>query len=791
MTKKYFFLLSEFILLLAIAIITLFSYLNSQTNYRDYITISKKISTDELKYILELSLSFSKTYTQDTNFSSLLKTNIAPISENINLQAIVFADKNEKVLYQEKIVQIEDNILELNFKTLPTDFTINKQNRNIIEYNNFFWLETKLFNKEINSNKESRDNYVGSYFTAYLPDDFRIDFFSYLKTYAKSITSILLLGTLALLCFSSSLSLKNTKEKREDIFNKRNKSFLFIITTTYQIALSAILLYGTYNFYLDATYMNLTNLVSVESKQIERLLNLGLPIETYASGNEHYTEKLSQYNTIQNFTIFDAHKEKVLEIKLSDERRKEKALVFELLSEDGKTLGSVKATLSAKEANYYTFISSITFITIFIISFLAATEGILFFTLPKIQKNDDLGNLKDPLLPVKYIRIAISIFTYSTSLAISFIPLKMFELMGQSKLDINPIFASGLPSSAEFASCLIALLFVNKVSDKYGWQSSFILGCALYAIASLVSAFASSPQVFIFSRALCGFAYAFAWLSPQAFTLSLVPPEKRALSFALTTAGIYSGYIAGVSSGAILSVESSYAFTFMLSALLSILAIIILIFTMKAFFIKPIMQREIVEYKEEKNISLMKYLCHKDIFAATFFVLIPFSLIQIGFLNFAIPITFKELGFTPVLIGASIMFYGLVQVYISPILTQYFQKIKNKRLILFIGYCITFFALYITNFSPYILFISVIFLGIAGVFIGPSQSAFVANSPITQEIGITKSIGIQRFSDKLGQALGPFLYAILFTAFPYNISLTISAWIFLLCGILFIFFTRK
>ncbi len=797
MSKKRLLIYAEIIFFAALGVIMLLAFLLTQTTFREDTIASKLISTAELEKDIERSLSFGKTYTQNTPFLRSIETTISPVAEDIHLREIVFTDNNHEILYTYSTSR-QNTFLS---QELPEEFYSAGTIHEIVEYGGLLWigvpLETFLFHRD----EETVGTFTGAYFIAFDPTDFEVSPSAFLQAYILPFALIFLIGSLAIcFCIFTNKLYYSTKEHVI-----KNNYLLFLIILFSQLVLSVILIRGMYFFFLDNARLNLENNIAIENQKILRLLELGLPIDEYRNAESFFAKELSTNENIHAFQIIGADNEEYLNLVLDDSPLDLPPVVTNLVSSNNEVYGYVQAYMSSQGIFDRTLSAIADVATIFIISFLAVTEVLLFIALPSPKKNTSAEYVTDPLIPVHYMRTAFSMFTFATALALSFLPLKMLSMLDANGT-INPLIASGLPTSAEYIACLFSLLLVNKMSRRYGWQASFLLGCLLYALASLLSALAQTPMALVAARALAGFAYGFAWLSPQVFTLALVPPNKKAMAFALTTAGIYTGYIAGVSTGGILAAQSSAESTFMFAALVCVASSVFVFTVMKPYFIRIRKSEdaqlethvgenkktlETVQNSTGKTLDFIGYIFNKNIFTATFFILIPFSLVQIGLLNFAVPITLTELGFSSSSIGRAIMIYGMVQIYLAPSITKRFENVANKKIIIVSGVFIAFVGFLLTNFNPYMLFVAIFFLGIAGALVGPSQSSFTSNQEATSLVSIEKSVSFQRFADKSGQALGPLIFAALFSTFSYSIALTFVGSAFLGLGALFALIAKE
>jgi len=98
------------------------------------------------------------------------------------------------------------------------------------------------------------------------------------------------------------------------------------------------------------------------------------------------------------------------------------------------------------------------------------------------------------------------------------------------------------------------LLLGGRAADMFGRRRMFLIGLALFTVASLVGGFSQSPAMLITTRALQGFGA--AMFSPAAFSLLLTvfsDPQQRNRALGAWTAVAASGFVAGLILGGIIT----------------------------------------------------------------------------------------------------------------------------------------------------------------------------------------------------------------------------------------------
>ncbi len=380
-------------------------------------------------------------------------------------------------------------------------------------------------------------------------------------------------------------------------------------------------------------------------------------------------------------------------------------------------------------------------------------------------------------------------FLYMYALPISFIPLQMKALytpIGNLSREV----ILGLPISVEMFCSLLTALLAGVLVDKRGWHLPFLAGVLLTAAGSFLSGYTEDGIAFILYRGLTGLGYGLAWMSIQGFVLKYASPAARARGIANLVAGIIAGHICGTAVGALIAERIGYPAVFYLSAGVSVVPIGFVL----AFMGEHLRRPEAVAAKERvRTADFIRFLTNRNIFAVLVFIIIPYSLAQIGLLLFATPIYLSDQGASQSNIGRVMMIYGLSFVYLSPFIARYVDRARDKRIFIALGGVTASVGLILLNYQQGFLaiLIAVFMLGIASSLGNAAQSAFILKFDVTEKLGSGTASSIQRAADKLGQMLGPLVVGGLVARLGIENGIVAAGLILLVASFLFIVVVRE
>src|SRR4051795_4779934 len=90
----------------------------------------------------------------------------------------------------------------------------------------------------------------------------------------------------------------------------------------------------------------------------------------------------------------------------------------------------------------------------------------------------------------------------------------------------------------------VCLITAGRLGDIYGPRNVYLVGTALFTLASIACGLSDSPEALIAARAIQGVGAALLTPQPLAIVLPLFPPERRGAAFAIN--GVVAGGAAGL-----------------------------------------------------------------------------------------------------------------------------------------------------------------------------------------------------------------------------------------------------
>lgn len=160
----------------------------------------------------------------------------------------------------------------------------------------------------------------------------------------------------------------------------------------------------------------------------------------------------------------------------------------------------------------------------------------------------------------------------------------------------------------------------SAFAEKFGDRKAITIGLVLYALGILISSTASSPEAHQFLNILIGFGIAGSGFGPiLAVVGRTASAEKRSLALGITTAAGSAGQVVGPLFAAILLDIMPWSSVFVVFAIISILAIVIV----------PLLKTEPKITKEEVENNLSDAL--KDAFKDPSYIMLFLGFFSCGF----------------------------------------------------------------------------------------------------------------------------------------------------------------
>jgi predicted MFS family arabinose efflux permease len=301
---------------------------------------------------------------------------------------------------------------------------------------------------------------------------------------------------------------------------------------------------------------------------------------------------------------------------------------------------------------------------------------------------------------------------------------------------------------------------------------------------------AAGPVPFIIARGVTGAGYGLIILPPQA---EAVKEGKVAYLFA----GVYAGSLCGSSLGAMLADSLGYAGVFGVSAvfLLVLAPLPFLLFSRgrAAAQEKSVPLPAPVPSETRERMRQMLSLARDPAFwVLALCSLIPGSFLEVGLLNFYLPVFLNSAGMTQSDIGRVFLLFCLVIIHAGPKMENLLSAPRHMPVLVFLGGMAGAGALGVFAFLPPTAasLCAAVFLGLAIGCNIPGQCGCLMGLRAARLLGETVSVSILNTLERAGQMLGPICLGLLLTALgPAGFSLWSGAF-FGLTSLVFLLYFR-
>lgn len=370
-----------------------------------------------------------------------------------------------------------------------------------------------------------------------------------------------------------------------------------------------------------------------------------------------------------------------------------------------------------------------------------------------VKQKSDSGERKPAALA--YVRQIAFLFYFASRLSSAFITI-MAKSLGESLFGIGSNMAAGIPQSAETLFTCVAIFATTALLERKGWKYPFGVGLGFVAFGTLLSALSPNLLIFITARAVVGLGYGFCWMTLRNLALFGQDEKEKTWGFSMLNAGLYAGMNCGSALGSILAERFGYRNVFFLATVLTVLCSIFII-RMENSVLPKRGQRK----AEEKAVSLR--LSEKlRVLAFAVFMITP-SCIVASYLSYFLPLYYESIGRSVSDVGRAQLLYGLIIVYIGPVLSAKIIEKTGNLMWANIAYNTIFSAGLIIagifgGIVPSIL--AVLFLGVADSFGFGVQNNYFLAFPAVASMGESKSLSYLSFLKKMTEMLGPTAYAV-------------------------------
>ncbi|MBE9607999.1 MFS transporter [Chitinilyticum piscinae] len=525
-------------------------------------------------------------------------------------------------------------------------------------------------------------------------------------------------------------------------------------------------------------------------REFERLLALGVDIRRFHGLDAPFQRMLDDIPELASVTLYDAEGRALFTHPrfggAPDEQGGAAAQIqtpLRIVAADSQSASSMEGVLSARLSSAQ--ISKGIWHRVSDAGTVALTSAIfvgeLLILLAALMHRDQQSERRRRARPL-LARTAAFTLLFAWALPLAIVPLHMAQLMSANRV-IPAEILNALPVSAEMLFALLATLFAGRLADRHGWHWPFLAGTLICACGGLLSALSSGAGDFIAARGLVGLGYGLAWMGIQSHVYAASPPRTQMHAIASLVAGIFAGHLCGSATGGMLAEQFGAGSVFLLSAVLGLVPLLFALAFMRDHFRAPPQGT----LAPASTSALRELLADRNYLALLALCVVPFSIVQVGLLYFALPLHLGAQGASPADTGRILMVYGLSVIYLGPLLGRWLGRFRQRKHFVVLAGLLGGSGLAALYLDAGLLgmLLAVFLLGIASSFGGPAQSSFALQLPAVQRAGKNRAMAIQRTADKLGQLLGPLCMGGLFALLGSQAGLSIAGLMYMLCAVAF------
>jgi MFS family permease len=354
---------------------------------------------------------------------------------------------------------------------------------------------------------------------------------------------------------------------------------------------------------------------------------------------------------------------------------------------------------------------------------------------------------------------------------------------------LTPEIVVGLPIVLFMLIVALGQPFMGAFSERVGNRRAMTVGAVIAAAGFLASALAHNVLDLLAWRSLCAVGYGLVFVAAQAHVLEHANASNRARGFAVFIGAIMVATVCGPSIGGILADNVGERVTFGVSALLA-LASLGFVRLMPA----PAAPTELRGGNGFPKLRELGALLFNGRFMTlTGLAAMPAKVLLTGMCFYLVPLYLLSVGSTQAVAGRVLMTYGVVMVVMMPVAAA--LAVGRRRMEWLVGA-----GLLLSGAGGLLLWLGggVLYVFAAVFLVGLGQSmSIAAQSALVREhcdvevaqMGEPAVYGVYRLLERLGNALGPLVAALLVLAVGYRDSFVAIGAAVVGCGMLFLLLT--
>jgi MFS family permease len=400
----------------------------------------------------------------------------------------------------------------------------------------------------------------------------------------------------------------------------------------------------------------------------------------------------------------------------------------------------------------------------------------------KTVDDSQLGKVRGPLF----------VFILAEELTRSFLPGYVKELLLPMPW-LSPQIAMGLPIALFMLIVALGQPWLGVYCERVGQRRVMLQGAVIAALGFAASALAYSVFDLMLWRSLCAVGYAMVFVAAQAYVLEHSSPQSKARGFAMFVGAIMVATVCGPSIGGILADNVGVRPTFFLAAVLALGSIFAMRLLPGPGSRNPRSHRPAASVPHLQEIGAL--MLNRRFMTVTGLAAMPAKILLTGVCFYLVPLYMLSIGSSQAMAGRILMCYAVMMVVMAPLTAQLATSRQRMEWLIGGGLLLSGAGgvLLLAGGGVGWVFGAVIMIGLGQSLSISAQSALVGDHCRAEvaRIGEGAVYGVYRLLERMGNAAGPLLAAVLVMHVGYRTSFVVIGGTVLLCGAAFLLATRR
>jgi predicted MFS family arabinose efflux permease len=349
------------------------------------------------------------------------------------------------------------------------------------------------------------------------------------------------------------------------------------------------------------------------------------------------------------------------------------------------------------------------------------------------------------------VRLPLFLFFFAEELSRPFFPVFAGRLLDPGSA-LSPELAVSLPMTLFMLVVALAQPVAGRLVGGIGHRRMLAAGALLGSCGLALTAFAPGLASLIAFRLLTALGYGLVFAAGQAWVVASSGRDQRSAGLAQLVGTVLTASIAGNAIGGILGDRIGFESTFLVGALLALLALVV------SWRSLPARGGAAAERQRARGSAALR----PRFLALALLAGVPAKVLLTGFLYYLVPLHLAALEASPAATGRTLMAYGLLMVMLAPRAAALADRTARPLPFVIAGGLAAGAGLLLPSAAGGIAAVvaAVIVLGIAQAASITAQLSLV-QATARDEAGQAAALGDFRLIERLGSALGPVLAAIL------------------------------